>query len=75
MALYDRQTSVKATEDELAAWRAAAGKNGLPLQTWMRMILDHAAGIGELDEQLQVAAARQRQEHAANMRASKGKRG
>lgn len=74
MALYDRQTSVKVTEEELEKWRQAAGVDGLPLQTWMRVILDHAAGIGELADQLQRAAEKQRLDHAAKMRANRGKK-
>jgi hypothetical protein len=71
MGLYDRQTSLKMSEAEELSWRQAAAANGMPLQTWMRVTLDYAAGCGQLAEQLTAAAGAQRVEHAALMRDAK----
>lgn len=68
MALYDQQTSIKASSDEMAAWRAAADANHMPLITWIRMVLDHAAGVSPVFEQLEAAAIAQETEHAAELR-------
>jgi len=68
MSRYDAQTSIKASQAELDAWRAAAAEDGMPMYTWMRIVLDHAAGVGELHEQLERASAVRRSEHTAMMR-------
>lgn len=68
MALYESQTSIKMSHAELKAWRAAAERNGMGLQTWMRLVLDHAAGVGELFGQLQEGRQAQVLERAADMR-------
>lgn len=71
MGLYNESTSIKANDEELGAWRDAAARQGMPLITWIRLVLDHAAGVGELHAQLERAAAAYPDEHAAMMRAAR----
>jgi len=71
MGLYNESTSIKANEEELAAWRDSAARQGMPLITWIRLVLDHAAGVGDLHSQLERAAAAYPDEHAAMMRAAR----
>lgn len=68
MGLYDRQTSIKCNDEELDAYKAAADANGMPLNTWIRLVLDHAAGVGALHSQLEKAARARESAHAQRMR-------
>jgi hypothetical protein len=70
--LYTKQTSIKATEEEFAAWGRAAEAANMPLRTWIRCILDAGAGEMELFQQLQRAAITAQVEHAAMMRSKRG---
>lgn len=55
MGLYDAQTAIKMTTEERQAWEAAAAECKMTMQTWMRMVLDHAAGATPLFDQAQEA--------------------
>lgn len=48
MRLYNTQLSVKATKEEVKAWRQAAAKCNLGLQNWVRVVLDYASGNRDL---------------------------
>lgn len=74
MAYYDQQTSIKCNATELEAWRDAADVNGMPLNTWIRLICDHASGVGNLFAQLEQAGQAREEEHAANMRRERNRR-
>jgi predicted HicB family RNase H-like nuclease len=40
----DAQLNLRASAPELAAWRAAAAREGLTLSAWLRQYLNAAAG-------------------------------
>lgn len=70
--LYTKHTSVKATEEEFEVWADAAERANMPMRTWIRCVLDAAAGHSDLFEQLQRAAITAQLEHAATMRSKRG---
>jgi len=72
---YSAETSVKATPDELKEWRSAARLANMPLRTWMRCVLDAAAGCSYLYDQINRGRTAAMLEHMANMRKYKKDKG
>jgi flagellar biosynthesis regulator FlaF len=68
MAMFQVQTSVKATTEEFEHWKRAAEAANMPVRTWIRCVLDAASGQSELFMQLQKAMITQQLEKAASMR-------
>jgi hypothetical protein len=57
---YKDQLSMRLLPDQREAWLTAAGQAGVQnLNVWIRLILDHAAGIGEIHDHLEQAARAQ----------------
>lgn len=44
--------SLRTSEEALQAYREAADRAGLSLSEWARLVLDSAAGISQIDQQL-----------------------